>query len=112
MISVSDSALKELDAYFQDKDLVPIRIYLAPGGCSGPRLSLALDEKRDGDEELVSGKYTFLIETALLQDAKPIGVDMGAMGFTITSSLQLGGGSCSSGGGNGGCSSGCGSCCS
>lgn len=32
MIELTESARKELDAYFADKDKSPIRIYLAPGG--------------------------------------------------------------------------------
>lgn len=32
MIELTDNALKELEAYFKDKDRSPIRIYLAPGG--------------------------------------------------------------------------------
>lgn len=32
MITLSDKARAELDAYFDGKDKTPIRIYLAPGG--------------------------------------------------------------------------------
>ena len=32
MVNVSDNAMKELEAYFSDKDKSPIRVYLAPGG--------------------------------------------------------------------------------
>jgi len=32
MIEVSQNAIKELEAYFADKEKSPIRIYLAPGG--------------------------------------------------------------------------------
>lgn len=32
MITVSDKALAELEAYFTGKDKTPIRIHLAPGG--------------------------------------------------------------------------------
>lgn len=32
MITITDSARKELEAYFADKDKGTIRVYLAPGG--------------------------------------------------------------------------------
>ncbi len=32
MIELTDTARKELESYFADKELSPIRIYLAPGG--------------------------------------------------------------------------------
>lgn len=32
MFTLSESAYKELEAYFADKEKTPIRIYLAPGG--------------------------------------------------------------------------------
>lgn len=32
MFEITESALKELEAYFADKEKTPIRIYLAPGG--------------------------------------------------------------------------------
>ena len=50
MISLTEEARKELEAYFEGKEKTPIRVYLAPGGCSGPRLALALDEPGEDDE--------------------------------------------------------------
>ena len=32
MIEVTENAAKELRAYFTDKELAPIRVFLAPGG--------------------------------------------------------------------------------
>lgn len=32
MITISDQAKKELDAYFDEKEKSPVRVYLAPGG--------------------------------------------------------------------------------
>lgn len=102
MFELTDSARKELDAYFDGKDKSPIRVYLAPGGCSGPRLALALDEPRDEDKVFNDNGYSFCINSELFDDAKNITIDFSDMGFSILSSLQLGGG-----GGCSGCS-GCG----
>lgn len=102
MFELSDSACKELDAFFDDKEKSPIRVYLAPGGCSGPRLALALDEARDEDTVFTDKGYSFCVNNELLESAKNIRVDFSPLGFSIESKLQLGGGGCS------GCS-GCGS---
>lgn len=95
MFELSDTARKELDAFFDGKDKSPIRVYLAPGGCSGPRLALALDEPREEDKVFDDKGYSFCINSELLSSAKNIRVDFSPMGFSIDSELQLGGGGCS-----------------
>ena len=42
MLTLTDAAQKELEGFFADREKATVRIYLAPGGCSGPRLALAL----------------------------------------------------------------------
>ncbi|BBD07436.1 IscA/HesB family protein [Desulfovibrio ferrophilus] len=106
MIQVSDAAKGELVKYFEDHDNAPVRVYLAPGGCSGPRLSLALDEKRDNDVSLELGDdIQFVINKDLLDEAKPVKVDLTYTGFIVESEMELGGGGCGSGCGSGGCGS-------
>jgi len=59
---------------------------------------LALDEPNGNDEVFnLEGGLTFLMEKALYTAAQPVTVDVTYTGFTVSSSLQLGGGSCSSG---------------
>jgi len=112
MITLSEAAREQLDGYFADKEKSPLRIFLA-GGCSGPRLSLALDESRDGDETVETQGYTLLAEKSLLAAAGKIAIDASEYGFSVESENQLGGGSggsCGSGccaGESGGCGSGC-----
>lgn len=101
MFELTDSACKELDAFFDGKDKTPIRVYLAPGGCSGPRLALALDTPNDDDKVFDDRGYSFCINSELLDHAKNIKVDFSAMGFSIESALPMGGGGCS------GCAGGC-----
>ncbi|MHC1790449.1 IscA/HesB family protein [Solidesulfovibrio sp.] len=110
MVSLTDSARAELDNYFADKQKTPIRVYLNKGGCCGPSLTLALDEARDNDDVFELNGYTVVVDKALMAEASPIGIDMTDYGFAVTSSLQLGGGSCGSGSGCGGGSCGGGSC--
>jgi Fe-S cluster assembly iron-binding protein IscA len=106
MITMSDSAKAQLDGYFADKEKSPIRVFLA-GSCCGPKLSLALDEPKDGDESFEAGGYTLLAEKSLLEAAGAISIDMTEYGFSVDSENQLAAGSCGSGScGSGGCGSG------
>lgn len=110
MIKVTENAIKALDEHFTDKTPEPIRVYLADGGCSGPRLSLALDEKRDGDASHEQGAHIFLISEELAAATGAVTIDMSEYGFTIDSENMVGGGGgcgCSSGGGCGSGSCGC-----
>lgn len=107
MIEMSESAKKELDAYFEGKEKGAIRIYLAPGGCSGPRLALALDEPADDDTTQELDGYKFCINKKLEEQIGGAKIDLDAMGFVVTPDNPLpqpaGGGS-----GCGGCCGGCG----
>ncbi len=118
MVTMSDTASAQIKEYFDGKEVQPIRIFLSAGGCSGPRLMLALDEVRDDDDTFELDGFSFVVDKELLAEAKPIHIDLTPMGFDLTSSLKLEGGgcgcgsSCGSGGGGaetgGGCGSGCG----
>jgi len=113
MITLSDSAKVQLDGYFADKEKSPIRVFQA-GSCCGPKLSLALDEPKDGDATFEAGGYTLLAEKSLLEATGAISIDMTEYGFSVDSENPLAAGSCGSGGcgSGGGCgggeSSGCG----
>lgn len=109
MITVTESAQSELTKYFDGKEVQPIRVHLADGGCAGPRLALALDELRDNDQSVRQGDFTFLIDTELAEASGEVAIDMTPYGFTVSSENQIGGGGCgcSSGGGCGSGSCGC-----
>ena len=104
MLTVSDTARKELEAFFADKDKQTIRIFLAPGGCCGPRLALALDEAGENDEKLEDQGFSFCIARDLLAQVRSVAIDLNVMGFTVDPEVPLP----SSGGGCGTCG-GCGS---
>lgn len=110
MIEISDKAKNELVKFFEDKEKSPVRVYLAPGGCSGPRLSLALDQIKDTDKVFdFDGGLQFCIDAPLLEQATPVKVDVTYTGFVVESELQLGGG-CGSGCSSSGCGSSSGCC--
>lgn len=107
MITLSENARKELDAYFTDKEKMGVRVFLAQGGCSGPRLALALDDATDGDAVFEDSGYKLLIEKDLFEQTGNVAVDMSYMGFTVDTEKEVAGvgmGGCAScGGGCGGC---------
>lgn len=109
MLTLTDEARDELNAYFKDQEeRSPIRVYLAPGGCSGPRLALALDTPNEDDSVFESNGYSFCVNKELLEAAKNISIAFSDMGFSVQSELPLGGG----GGCSPSCCSSCGSGCS
>jgi Fe-S cluster assembly iron-binding protein IscA len=106
MITVTDAAKKELDAYFADNTPSSIRVFLAPGGCSGPRLALALDEPKDTDTTAEEKGYMFCMNNELLTQVSHVTVNFSHMGFSVDPDIPLNTG----GGGCGGCSSASGGC--
>jgi Fe-S cluster assembly iron-binding protein IscA len=107
MFMLKPAAKQQLDHHFNGKDTEPIRIYLT-SGCGGPRLGLALDENKPGDQVFEVDGYSFLMEEALFEQARPVTVDFDQhMGFAIQSNIKLPentGGGCSSCGCGGSCS--------
>jgi hypothetical protein len=108
MIALSDTAKEQLDGYFADKEKAPIRVFLG-GSCCGPKLSLALDEVRDGDDSYEVNGYTLLVEKSLLVTTGKISIDMTEYGFSVDSEIPIEAGSCGSGSCGSGSSGGCGS---
>ncbi len=104
MFTLQSSAKEQLDEHFKGKNTEPIRVYLA-SGCGGPRLELALDEKKDGDQVFEVDGYSFLMEAPLFEQAKPVTVLFDEnTGFTVQSSMVFPeGGGCSSCGCGGSC---------
>ena len=100
MFTLTESARTELDAFFADKEKSAIRLYLAPGGCSGPRIGLALDEPNERDFVTEQDGYTFCATKELWATIGGAKVDASPMGFLVTPEIPLpnmgGGCGCSS----------------
>jgi iron-sulfur cluster assembly protein len=53
MITVTDSAVKQLQALMQEKEAEPgmgLRIFVESGGCAGMQYGMTLDATKEGDE--------------------------------------------------------------
>lgn len=100
MLQVSEKATEMLKEYFKDREPLPtIRIYLSPGGWSGPSLGMVLDEPLTDDEVFKKDGITYAINKQLYEQVNPIQVDYietaKGSGYRITSNLQKSCGSCS-----------------
>lgn len=88
MITITESASKELENYFADKEKENIRIYMA-GGCGGPRLALALDEASAEDESYSQSGFSFCMEKSLATALGDVHMDLTPMGFSVEASNPL-----------------------
>jgi len=66
-------------------------------------MAMALDEKKETDTAFTYDGVDYIMETCLLKEAHPVEVDFAGAGFVLKSSLELGGGTCSSCGQGGSC---------
>ena len=83
MFELTDTAREELDAYFEGKDKSPIRVYLAPGGCSGPRPALSLDAPHSADKVFDENGSSFCLNDALFRAAKTFMIYFSHIGFSL-----------------------------
>ncbi|WDP91954.1 MAG: IscA/HesB family protein [Desulfobacter sp.] len=102
MITVTPSAQEQVKAYFEGKEVEPVRIFINNGGCGGPSLAMALDQATENDAVFTHDGIDYIMDKKLLEQASPVEVDHTGMGFNLTSSLELGGG-CGSCGSTGSC---------
>lgn len=111
MLDVTAQANEKLVEYMTENNInSALRVALMQGGCCGPSLGLALDEKKPLDEQFQFQGLTFLVDKHLLLHCGSISVDYvdagNRSGFSVRSSnpLPAAGGGCSSGScGSGGC---------
>lgn len=94
MFTVTENAQQKIAEHFLDKAVMPIRIFLNQGGCGGPQMAMALDEKKETDSIFKFAGVEYLVDTTFFEEAKPIAVDFIETGFKVTSRLELTG--CSS----------------
>ncbi len=104
MFTVTEAAQKEIAKFFENRPPAPIRVFLNSGGCGGPSLAMAVDERKEGDSHFLVAGMEYVIETHFLNEAQPLVVDFKEIGFAISSSLKLESG-CSSCGSHGSCCS-------
>ncbi len=108
MVTLTQSAKLELEQFFKDRPQSGIRIYIAPGGCSGLHLALALDEPTENDKAFEAEGFTFCIDNNLFEQIQGAKIDAGFIGFSVEPVVPLPDMGCGCGGGCGSCGGGCG----
>ena len=118
-MEVSDLAVTKVKEYLAENNIASaVRVAIMSGGCSGPVLSLALDEKKDSDTVFEYDGLKFLVDGAVTTTCGTIKVDYvqetsgcgcsgsGSAGFSVSSEkpLSTGGGGCGGSCGSGSCS--------
>lgn len=98
VIDITKQASEELEKVINEKNShKALRIYIAAYGWGGPSFGLALDESKEGDVELQSGNYKFLVEEDLVDNFGKFTIDYSnnwlKKGFTVIPD-RGGGGSC------------------
>lgn len=90
MLELSESARKELNAFFEANPTTEqqIRIYQAMG-CGGPRLNIALDSPTDSDVVEKVDTLSFCIDKKLLDEVKSVKIDLSYMGFIVEPEVPL-----------------------
>lgn len=92
MVEVTQEATKQIQEYFNGKEVTPIRIFLNAGGWGGPSLAMALDEPKDNDNVFDVNGFQFIMEKEFYEKAQPVKVDFLGYGFKIDSSIEFGAG--------------------
>jgi len=114
MFNLTDNAKKELVAFFETHADAPksVRVYFTPGGCCGPSANMAIDAADENDVSEVIDGIVFCMAKRLYEMVGEVSIDLGYMGFAITTQMPFqapegSGGSCSCSGGCSGCGGGC-----
>ena len=89
MIHVTKTAQEQIKNYFNNKKIQPVRIFVT-GGCGGSQLAMAMDETKETDSIFTYDGVDYIMETSLLEQAKPVEIDFSGVGFKLNSNLELG----------------------
>ena len=89
MVEVTEEATKQIQEYFEGKEVSPIRIFLNAGGWGGPSLAMALDEPKENDKVFDVNGFQFIMENEFYEKAQPVKVDFLGYGFKIDSNIEF-----------------------
>jgi Fe-S cluster assembly iron-binding protein IscA len=75
VFEVSEEASEKIKRFLEGREgLQAIRVLITEGGWRGPYLVMALDEQKADDEVFTDRGVTFVVEKALFERVKPIGI--------------------------------------
>lgn len=90
MLTLSERAVKELNAFFADRERSAIRVYLTPPACAGQELVLALDTPdEEKDHVLEVEGFQFCVDRELMEAMQGVSIDLTPLGFEVTPAVEL-----------------------
>ena len=90
MITLSESAVEQLNAFFAGQPLQPVRITVMPAGrCPNPVFNIVINEQKPSDVEVQVEGFTFIMDEKLYEEAKPLHVDIADGAVTVESDYPL-----------------------
>jgi len=90
MFEVTERARQELQAFFADRDVQPVRIFLKTRTCGGPRLVVGVDAQQEGDVVFTVDGLTYVIEQGFFEQIQPVTVDFYENNFVVRASVPFG----------------------
>jgi iron-sulfur cluster assembly accessory protein len=79
MISLTAAAIDKVKSYLeQERESLPqggLRVFVQPGGCSGARYGLVLDEASEGDQVFDSGGVKVIVDPTSLEHLRSAEID-------------------------------------
>jgi len=93
MFEVSQDARIKAAAFFTDREIQPIRVYVSNDN-DRRNFALALDQARAGDEVFEIEGVTYVINRDFFQKARPVRIDYDADGFKISAHIDPNAGAC------------------
>ncbi|XPV74769.1 MAG: hypothetical protein ACNI27_08965 [Desulfovibrio sp.] len=90
MITLSDSAIEQLTAYFAGNAVQPMRITVMPAGrCPNPVFNIVINEMKPTDVEIDAQGFKFIMDATLYEEAAPLHVDIAEDRVIIQSDYPL-----------------------
>lgn len=93
---MTEAAQATLTLSFQDRERLPLRVFMSFMYDGGPRLDVAPDVPTAADTVCQVDGWTIVVNSQLLKQAAPLSIDVGPQGFLVHSALDFSeaGGTC------------------
>ncbi len=84
MLEVTPEARQAMADYLQDKEKMPIRVFLKMGGCGMKSFGVALEAALPSDQQFEIDGNTYLIEPRILRQYGPIKINSDGFSFRLS----------------------------
>ncbi len=84
MINVTPEATRAMADYFQDKERMPVRIFVKMGGCGIRSFGIGVEPVLPSDDLHEVDGFSYIMERKLLKKYGPISIDSDGFSFRIS----------------------------